>query len=193
MDIWGEQKDDWTWTMWPTAPSLMKNVNYSQQILKPRGSFFDTLSMEFGSWEWPWRYLVTFLEKVCKMSSHVRLLGCFGSVPASFLGSFWPLLVAWEPHAGHFRLRRPTFTPNIQEKTVFVICMPLSSEIITFEGRGPLTGSRPGSKRPSGAARATIFNIFEVLERWPSCNGRNSTANQVQPEVKVYLTDQTYD
>ena len=129
----------------------MKKVNRSEQIWKPRRSLFDELSLEFGSWARPWSHPATFLgpqlgkiRKYAPNDVKMEALGFLWEYLGPSLGSFWS---PGGPHEGHFGIFRPAVKPQSMENVHFVILMPLSSEITTFEGLGSCqVGSGGASK-----------------------------------------------
>ena len=131
-------------------------------------------------------------------------LGTLGS-PLDALGPVWRSL--WR----HFRVPGPTFSSKMSEKSDFVILMPLCSESLTFQGpRGqvgapwppnePWMGPLGQSGRPKWprTGLAEGFGTAKVaLQSGTVCQSygpdRKSAGNRIKAEVKVYLSDKSYD
>ena len=98
----------------------------------------------------------------------------------------------------------PTFESNIVEKSVFAILVPRLGETTTFEGLAAQVGapwsikSRPRTTHGSQSGGQDSKNGAKTGQSGRPVNrsygtGRESAGNQVKSEVKVYLSDKSYD
>ena len=98
----------------------------------------------------------------------------------------------------------PTFESNLVEKSVFAILVPRLGETTTFEGLAAQVGatwsikSHPGDARGSrNGGQGSQKGARSGQSGRPVCQSygtrRKAGQNQVKSEVKVYLSDKSYD
>ena len=98
----------------------------------------------------------------------------------------------------------PTFERNIVEKSVFVILVSRLGETTTVEGPAAQVGATWSRKSRQRRARGEVGTAKKAPRQVSQVdlsvgvmettgNGRTGAETQVKAEVKVYLSDKSYD